>query len=142
MPTPVPAGYHSVSPYLSVNGADRLIEFLTDAFAAKVTEQILRPDGSVSHAEVQIGNSVIMMTEATDHLPAMPAGLYLYVNDVDATYQRALGAGAEPMSEPTDQFHGDRMGGVVDPSGNRWWIATHIEDVDPDELQRRATAHA
>lgn len=137
---PIPDGYHTITPYLSVEGADRFLEFLQEAFDA---EQIMRmpgPNGTVGHAEVRIGDSRLMLTEACDKMPSTPGSLYLYVQDADATYQRALQAGAESIMQPASQFYGDRMGGVKDSFGNVWFLATHVEDVAPDELERRVEA--
>jgi PhnB protein len=136
----IPNGYHTVTPYLFVHGAERLIDFLKDAFEVQERERIVRPDGGIGHAEVRVGDSVIMLAEASDALKPMPSALYLFVSDTDATYQRALQAGATSLMEPADQFHGDRNAGVQDPFGNQWWIATHVEDVPPEELQQRANA--
>jgi uncharacterized glyoxalase superfamily protein PhnB len=137
---PIPEGYHTVTPYLSVQGADKLIEFLQQAFATTEVERVMRPDGTIGHAEVRIGDSIVMLGEATAEWKPMPCAIYLYVEDADATYQRALQAGATSIMEPADQFYGDRSAGVQDPSGNYWWIATHQEDVSPEELQKRAAA--
>jgi PhnB protein len=137
---PIPEGYHSVTPYLVVPGAGRLIEFLKEAFKAEEVERMSQPDGTVLHAEVRIGDSIIMMGEASDKFPAMPAAIYLYVPDVDAVYKRALAAGAASTMEPANQFYGDRNAGVKDPSGNLWWIATHVEDVPREEMAKRAAA--
>jgi PhnB protein len=138
---PIPAGYHSVTPYLTVQGAARLLEFLQQAFGATVTEHLKQPDGTVGHAEVRIGDSVVMIADARGNWQPLVSTLYLYVEDADATYQRALQAGASSVMEPTTHFYGDRHGGVKDPCGNFWWIATHVEDVAPEELARRAEAH-
>jgi uncharacterized glyoxalase superfamily protein PhnB len=138
---PVPDGYHTVTPYLSVSDAAKLLDFLKRAFDAKVNA-MHRPDGKVAHAEVQIGDSKIMVADAHEASQAMPTVLYMYVESVDAMYQRAISAGGTSISQPTTQFYGDRHGGVKDPTGNMWWIATHVEDVPPDELQRRADEHA
>lgn len=138
---PVPAGYHSVTPYLMVDGAAALIDFLKEAFEAVETERLPGPDGKVGHAEVRIGDSVVMMGEG-DRYGVMPAAIYLYVPDVDACYARALAAGATSLMEPADQFYGDRSGGVKDAFGNLWFVATHKEDVSPEELARRAEARA
>lgn len=137
---PIPDGYHSVTPYMTVPGVAKLIDFLKQAFEATEVERMTRPDGSVMHAEVRIGDSIVMMGEPTAEFPPMPAAIYLYVNDADDVYRRALQAGATSTSEPADMFYGDRQGGVKDPSGNQWWIATHKEDVSPEELRRRAEA--
>jgi PhnB protein len=138
---PIPDGYHSVTPYLLTAEAARLIDFLKQAFAAEEHERVSRPDGAIMHAEVRIGDSVVMMGEPMPPLAPMPASLHVYVPDVDAVYQRALRAGATSVMEPADQFYGDRSGGVKDPFGNLWWIGTHKEDVPPDELARRARAY-
>jgi uncharacterized glyoxalase superfamily protein PhnB len=134
----IPKGYHTVTPYLTVKGAAELLEFLKKAFDAKETERVMRPDGSIGHAEVRIGDSVVMMDDAMGEGKVMPTAIYLYVNDADATYKRALRAGATSVMEPADQFWGDRHGGVKDPAGNYWWIATRIEEVPPAELKKRA----
>ena len=139
---PVPDGFHTVTPYLVVSGAARLIEFLERAFDGKATVCSTKPDGTIGHAEVRIGDSAIMMGEACGEWKALPCAIYLYVPDTDAVYRRALEAGATSIMEPADQFYGDRNAGVKDPCGNLWWIATHIEDVSPEELKRRAAAHA
>jgi PhnB protein len=137
---PIPEGFHTVTPYLVVPGVARLIEFLKQAFDAKEIHRSAMPDGTVAHAQVRIGDSMVMMGEASERWPAMPAAIYLYVPDADAAYKSALRAGATSLMEPADQFYGDRHGGVKDASGNTWWMATHIEDVAPDELARRAEA--
>jgi PhnB protein len=135
---PIPEGYHTVTPYLVVEGAAKLIDFLKQAFDAEETFRMPMPDGSIMHAEVKIGDSMVMMGEASDKWKAMPCAIYLYVNDADAVYRRALKAGATSTMESSDQFYGDRQGGVKDPSGNTWWIATHKEDVSSEELKKRA----
>ena len=137
---PIPDGYHSVTPYLVVQGVAKLIDFLKQAFDAKEIERMAGPDGSVMHGEVRIGDSVVMMGEAWGESKPIAAALYLYVNDTDVTYRRALQAGATPLREPADQFYGDRSGGVKDPAGNQWWIATRKENVSPEELARRVAA--
>ena len=139
---PIPEGYHSVTPYLVVEGVAALIDFMKQAFGAREIERMGRPDGTIQHAEVQIGDSMIMMGEATAPREPMPTMLYLYVNDTDATYQRALKAGATSVQEPANQFYGDRNAGVKDRSGNFWYIGTHVEDVSPEEISRRASAQA
>ena len=135
---PVPDGHHTVTPYLVATDAQAVIDFATKAFNATVVEDMRRPDGAVLHAELQIGDSRIMLGQASGQHPAMPAALYLYVPDADATYRQALAAGGISTMEPTDMFYGDRNAGVRDTNGNMWWIGTHIEDVSRDELQRRA----
>jgi PhnB protein len=137
---PIPDGYHTVTPYLIVQGASRLIEFLKDAFDGDETLRMMLPDGAIQHAEVRIGDSVVMVSDAGGEWQAMPATIHLYVDDTDAAYQRALQAGGISVREPADQFYGDRSAGVKDPTGNYWWIATHVEDVSAEELARRAEA--
>ena len=137
---PIPEGYHSVTPYLIVSGVPKLMEFLKQAFDAKETVRMASPDGTVNHAEMVIGDSKVMMGELEPSRQRTPAGLYVYVADADKTYRRALEAGATSLMEPADQFYGDRSGGVVDAFGNTWWIATHIEDVAPQEMKQRAAA--
>jgi PhnB protein len=139
---PIPDGYHTVTPYLVVRDVPRLIEFVQQAFGATELMRHLRPDGSVMHAEVQIGDSRVMMGEAPPSSPPMPGCIHLYVVDMDALYHLALQAGATSLREPTDQFYGDRMAGVQDPAGNQWWIATHVEDVSPVDMALRAAAAA
>ena len=134
----IPEGYRSVTPYLVVRGVPTLLDFLNHAFDAAEIFRMPRPDGTIMHAEVRIGDSIVMMGEAMEQFPPIPSSIYLYVNDADATYKRALQAGATSTMEPADQFWGDRQAGVEDPVGNRWWIATHQEDVSPEELGRRA----
>ncbi len=137
---PIPDGYHTVTPYLIVEGVAGLIDFLKQAFDAVETERVPGPDGKVGHGEVRIGDSVVMMGEASGDWKPMPGSMYLYVNDTDATYKRALDAGATSLMEPADQFYGDRNAGVKDASGNMWWIATRKENLSPEELRRRAEA--
>ena len=142
---PVPEGYHSVTPYIIVPGVAGVIDFLKQVFGATESERMARPDGTIMHAEVRIGDSPIMLGEPMGPFGPMPASIYLYVADTDGAYQRALKAGATSLMEPADQFYGDRNAGVRDPAGNVWWIGTHIEDVAPEEIARRsaerATAH-
>ncbi len=137
---PIPEGYHSVTPYLLVAGIPKLLDFLKLAFGAAERERMTSPDGAIRHAEVKIGDSIVMMGEATEQWKAMPATVYVYVPDTDATYQRAVQAGGRTLREPRDEFYGDRTAGVEDPCGNQWWIGTHIEDVSPEEMERRAKA--
>jgi PhnB protein len=137
---PVPDGYHTITPYLAVPAVAKLIDFLKQVFDATEVERMMREDGTVHHAELKIGDSIVMMGEPADASKRKPGTLYLYVNDVDAAYRRAIDAGAISLGEPADTFYGDRGAGVRDASGNDWYIATHIEDVAPEELQRRAAA--
>jgi PhnB protein len=135
---PIPEGYHTVTPYLLVQGAEKLINFMKNAFDAKETERYSMPDGSIGHAEVRIGDSVIMVADAQgDEYKPMAAGIHLYVEDCDVTYKRAIGAGATSVREPQDQFYGDRSADVKDQFGNKWWIATHKEDMSKEEIIKR-----
>lgn len=135
---PIPEGYHTVTPYLVVEGAAGLIDFLKQAFDAQEVFRMPGPNDTVGHAEVKIGDSMIMLADAGAEHPARPCMICLYVEDVDTLYQRAVAAGATSIKEPANQFYGDRSGGVTDASGMQWWISTHIEDVSPEELQKRA----
>jgi PhnB protein len=138
---PIPDGFHTVTPYLTVRDAEKVIEFLKQAFNAEAEhDPIKRPDGSVMHAHVNIGDSRVMIAEESEMSKATPSTIYLYFPDVDAMYRQAIKAGGKSIMEPTDMFYGDRSGGVKDPSGNSWFVATHIEDVAPAELKKRADA--
>jgi PhnB protein len=137
---PVPDGYHTVTPYLIVPGAAQLIDFLKQVFDAEEIVRMARSDGRIMHAEVRIGDSMIMLGDAAEEAHARLGMIHLYVPDADAAYRRALASGATSLQEPKDQFYGDRSGAVADPLGNHWWIATHVEDVAPEELARRAEA--
>jgi PhnB protein len=143
---PIPEGYPRVSPYLCVDGADEAIKFYSDVFGASERMRMGGPDGKIGHAELQFGDSLIMLA---DEFPEMgvqsprtvggtPVMLSVYVEDVDATYERALAAGAKALRQVENQFYGDRSGQFEDPFGHRWSIATHVEDVPPDEMARRA----
>ncbi len=135
---PIPEGYHTVTPYLLVQSAEKLIDFMKNAFDAKETERYSMPDGSIGHAEVRIGDSVIMVADAQgDEYKPMAAGIHLYVEDCDLTYKRAIGAGATSVREPQDQFYGDRSAGVNDQFGNKWWVATHKENLSKEEIIKR-----
>ena len=137
---PIPVGYRTVTPYMTVRGLRQLLEFVGKAFDAIIVGSTQGPDGTIWHAAFRIGDSMLMGGEACEKWPAMPTALYLYVLDVDATFKQALAAGAESIREPADQFYGDRNCGVKDTCGNFWWIGTHFEDISAEELQRRATA--
>lgn len=131
-------GFGSVTPYLMVEGAHDLLEFLEDAFEAEILSRQDRPDGTLMHAEVRIGDSMLMLGEATEEFGPTPATLYLYVEDCDDVFAAALDAGAAIVMEPTTMAEeGDRYGGVTDPSGNLWWIATHLDPADIAEETRR-----
>jgi PhnB protein len=138
----IPDGYHTVTAYITVDDARKFIDFIKAAFDATVPELLTDDEGNPRHAEAQIGDSRVMIGQARGEWKARPATLYLYLPDVDATYKRALGAGATSLMEPSDQFYGDRNGGVEDAFGNWWWLATHVEDVALDEMQRRMAAQA
>ena len=138
----IPAGHHTVTPYLVVRGAAKTIDFAKKAFGAEdLFDPMKRPDGTIMHAEIKIGDSVVMISDATEEHPAMQSMLHLYVPDIDAKYKKAVAAGGTSMMEPADQFYGDRSGGVKDPCGVMWYIATHKEDVAPRELMKRAQEH-
>lgn len=121
-----PEGYASVSPYIMVDGAQHVIDFVTDVFAAKQLRRFDAPDGSIAHVEVQIDDSVLMLADAGGEAPAFPVWLHVYVTDVDACYKRALKAGATSVEEPNQKDGIDRRGGVRDIAGNTWWIATQL----------------
>ncbi len=138
--TPIPKGYHSLTPYLMVRDIPQQMDFLQRAFDAKVSHRIAMPDGSVMHADLMIGDSHVMLGVAHGEWQPTQAGIVLYTPNCDAVYQRAIQAGATSVHEPKDQFYGDRMGGVKDPAGNVWWISTHIEEMSDEEMQRRSQA--
>ena len=124
-----PEGLSTLSPYLIVRGAQEVIDFMTTVFDAVEGRRFDMPDGSIMHAEVAIGDTTVMLGEAGGEWPPAPANLHVYVEDVDATYRRALDAGAETVREPARrQGDHDRRGGVTDPAGNTWWIATQVEE--------------
>jgi uncharacterized glyoxalase superfamily protein PhnB len=121
-----PQGYASVSAYVVADGAQRVIDFLKKSFDARELRRYDSPDGSIMHAEVQIDDTVVMITDGGGQFPAFPIWLHVYVPDVDATYQRALAAGGVSVQEPQQKGDPDRRGGVKDPAGNTWWIATQV----------------
>jgi PhnB protein len=147
----IPDGYHSITPYLSIKGAAEALAFYKRAFGAAEIYRLGMPGGKIGHAEIQIGNSRIMLA---DEMPEMPDaiaksprslqgttfGLHIYVDDVDAQFQRAIDAGATVKRPVKDQFYGDRSGTLEDPFGHIWTIATHIEDVSIEEIGRRVAA--
>jgi PhnB protein len=137
---PIPDGYHSVTPMLIVNGAARVIDFMKAAFGAEERMLMPMPDGRVAHAELMVGDSCVMLSDGSPEWPPIGGAIHLYVEDVDATYRRALAAGATSRSEPQDQFYGDRSASVVDPAGIVWSIATHVEDVSDEEIMKRMQA--
>lgn len=135
---PIRDGFHTITPYLMVGGVRRLVEFVERVFDARVSERLERGDGTIMHVEVRIGDSMVMMGEPKADFGPMPASIYVYSEDCDATFRRAIEAGGSSVMDPTDMPHaGERYGGVRDPSGNIWWIATHVEDVTPEEQRRR-----
>lgn len=145
---PTPEGYHSVTPYLFIKGAARAIDFYKNVFGAAEVVRMAAPNGQIMHAELKIGDSMIMMSDENPQIGALSplsiggtaSGLHLYVPDVDAVIEKAVGAGAKPVRPVQDQFYGDRSGTVIDPFGHMWSVATHIEDVAPEEMRKRAAA--
>lgn len=147
---PIPEGFHSVTPYLVVDGAGQALAFYEKVFGAKLLMRLDGPGGKIGHAELQIGTSRVMLA---DEHPAMgargprsiggtPVTLVLYVPDVDAVVEAAVAAGATVQRPVEDKFYGDRMGSLEDPFGHVWHVSTHVEDVPPDEIERRAAAMA
>jgi len=137
--SPVPAHCHTVNPYLIVRHLAGVVAFCEAAFGARVIER-LEDDGRLAHVEMLVGDSIVMGGEAPNDERHQPANLYVYLPDCDAAYARAVAAGGRSIMEPATMFYGDRHGGVVDPGGNTWWIATHVEDVPREELARRHAA--
>lgn len=137
-PKPIPDGYPRVIPYLIVPDAHRQLDFLTRVFGATLAHRYDAPDGDVQHAEVRIGESMIMIGGAGGQWSPIPAAINVYTENVDATYQRALDAGATSVTAPADQFYGDRSATVKDLNGNTWFITTHVEDVSAEEISRRS----
>ena len=138
MSTPVkarPDGYQAVIPYLIVDHAEEVIDFMKAAFGAEVISRMDHPGGGVGHTELRIGDSVVMLGGARAEWAAMPTMLYLYLEDVDAVYKKAIAAGGASIKAPEEQFYGDRTAAVRDMSGNQWWIATHTRDVAPEEME-------
>ena len=140
MVKPVPDGYHTLSPYLIVPDAELMIGFLQDVFGACLAERHNRPDGTLQHGEFQIGDSKLMMGQASAQFTPKQQSTYVYIEDVDKVFERAVKAKAKVLMPVADQFYGDRSCGFEDPAGNWWWVATHIEDVSPDEMERRQLA--
>ena len=138
----LPKGYHSVTPYLIVNGAPTLIQFMKQTFEAEGGEVVKGPDGRIAHAELKIGDSVVMLADSTEKYPPIGSHLYVYLENVDSTFNRALAAGAVSVQEPADQFYGDRTAGFRDQTGNLWWIAQRVEEVSPEEMERRMKARS
>ena len=134
---PIPEGYHTVVPYIVAADAEQLLAFMKAGLGAREEHVMRYPDGRIWHGDVLIGDSHVMLSQATDRHPAMPCTLYLYVPDTDAAYRAALDAGAASVMEPATQFYGDRNAGVKDSQGNFWYFGTHVEDVSPEEMDRR-----
>jgi PhnB protein len=145
---PIPEGYHTATPYLIVKDAARAIEFYKKAFGATELMRMPGPGGKIGHAEIKIGDSPIMLADevpgmgfrSPESLGGSPISILLYVEDVDVVFSEALAAGAKEQRPVADQFYGDRTGGVTDPFGHVWYIATHKEDVSPEEMKKRAAA--
>jgi PhnB protein len=145
---PIPEGYHTATPYLIVKDAARAIEFYKKAFGATELMRMPGPGGKIGHAEIKIGDSPIMLADevpgmgfrSPESLGGSPISILLYVENVDVVFSEALAAGAKVQRPVADQFYGDRTGGVTDPFGHVWYIATHKEDVSPEEMKKRAAA--
>jgi PhnB protein len=135
---PVPEGFHSVTPYLSIHHVRKTIEFLKGAFDASEVEVHAMPDGRIMNAIIKIGDSMIFMGEQTPDKEPWPGMLYMYVKDVDAAFKKASHAGGKVVCEPMDMFYGERSGAVEDPSGNQWWMSSQIEKMSNEELVKRA----
>ncbi len=147
---PIPDGYHRVTPYLVVDGAAAAIDYYTKVFGAKEKMRMPAPGGKVGHAELEIGDAIVMLADANPQmghkspraLGGSPVSLLLYVENADATVDRAVKSGGRLVRPVENQFYGDRMGGVEDPFGHHWYVATHVEDVSPEEMKRRMAAMA
>jgi PhnB protein len=145
---PIPEGYHSVTPYLAFDNAAEAIEFYKRAFGAKERMRMDAPGGKIGHAQLEIGDSVVMLsdtfpqstTKSPKEVGGTTAGVFMYVEDVDATVKQAVDAGATVETEVQDMFWGDRWGSIVDPFGHQWSVATHVEDVPPEEIAERGKA--
>jgi PhnB protein len=145
---PIPEGYSTVSPYLAVDGAAEAIEYYKKAFGAEETVRMNAPDGKIGHAELKIGDSHVMLSDPFPQASTTPpkelggtsASIFMYVEDVDAVVQKAVDAGATVTMEVEDQFWGDRFGTITDPFGHLWSIATHVEDLTPEEIEERGKA--
>ncbi|MBL4980789.1 VOC family protein [Pseudomonas fluorescens] len=140
----IPDGYHSLTPYMGIDKAGEAIDFYKKAFGATQVMRLDMPDGRVGHAELRIGDSSLMLGTPCDQMALRnpdehtSIGLHLYVEDVDAQFQRAVDAGATVVSEPKDQFYGDRSASVKDPFGHLWFLATHKEDLTEEQIRQRA----
>lgn len=142
---PIPEGHHTVSPYLAIEGGLKALEFYKKAFGATELFRLEMPDGRLGHAEIRLGDSIIMLADefpeyggmSPQRLGGSPVNLHLYVEDVDAFFNKAVAAGATARKPVQDQFYGDRSGQLEDPFGHLWWVATHKEDVGMEELKKR-----
>jgi PhnB protein len=147
-PKPIPEGYHTATPYLIIKNAAKAIEFYKEAFGAKEIMRMSQPDGRIGHAEIKIGDSPIMLADefpemgarSPQSLGGSPVSILLYVEDVDAFAKQAVAAGTKVVRPVKDQFYGDRSGSFEDPFGHQWHIATHVEDVAPEEMHKRGAA--
>jgi PhnB protein len=145
---PIPDGHHTVAPYLAIKNAVSALEFYKKAYGATETYKLIVPDGRLGHAEIRLGDSLIMLSDefpefggkAPEALGGSPVSIHLYVEDVDAFVKRAVAAGARERKPVADQFYGDRSGQLEDPYGHLWWVATHKEDVASEEMQKRVQA--
>lgn len=135
---PIPEGYSTVTPWIISRDTAKLLDFMKQAFEAQELARVYNEDGAIGHAEAKIGDAIVMAFDAKEEWPDTPCFLRLYVPDGDAVYQRALSAGATSVTEMTSMFWGDRIGRVRDPFGNVWWIMTHVENVAPEEMEKRA----
>ena len=146
----IPEGHHTVTPYLCIKGAASALEFYKKAFEATELMRLAQPDGRIGHSEIRVGDSVIMLSDEFPEIGARspqaiggsPVTIHLYVEDVDTVFNQAVAAGVKVKRPVADQFYGDRIGGVEDPFGYTWWIATHKEDLSSEEIQKRAIAAA
>ena len=134
----IPAGYTAVTPWIISRDTARLLDFVSQAFVAQELARMPGPDGAIVHAEFRVGGAVVMGFDSKPGWPATPGYVRLYVGDCDAAFKRALEAGATPVTEPTSLAFGDRVARVRDPLGNIWWLQCHLEDLTPEEMQRRA----
>jgi len=149
MTKPIPDGYHSVTPYLIIKGATAALDYYTRAFGAVELFRMPAPEGKIGHAEIKIGDSPIMLADeapemgykSPQSLGGSPVSIMIYVEDVDTVFNRAIAAGGKEQRPVKDQFYGDRSGTLEDPFGHVWHVATHKEDVSPEEMERRAKAH-
>jgi PhnB protein len=137
---PVPKGYHTVNPYLFITDTSAFIELMKHIFEAKEKSRMTSPEGLVRHAELVIGDTIIMLAESGPEWKATPGSFYAYVKDTDKVYEKAMKAGCVSLMKPADQFYGDRNAGFKDLFGNTWWIATHIEDISAGEMKKREEA--